>query len=136
MFQENSIETCILSRVKQITGPGWMHETSARSHPFLKDYFFFTLLGITLPYPLSYFFKQCDQSLNSSLSEFAASISSVPSSGTTPESSLNLSICSQPRHWLEPSNSEESNSEGEGITVESWRLRTEISFCLKTEFGP
>ena len=29
MFQENSIETCILSRVKQITGPGWMHETSA-----------------------------------------------------------------------------------------------------------
>ena len=31
MFQENSIETCILSRVKQITGPRWMHETSARS---------------------------------------------------------------------------------------------------------
>ena len=31
MFQENSIETCILSRVKQITGPGWMHETSART---------------------------------------------------------------------------------------------------------
>ena len=29
MFQENSIETCILSRVKQITGPGWIHETSA-----------------------------------------------------------------------------------------------------------
>ena len=28
-FQENSIETCILSRVKQITSPGWMHETSA-----------------------------------------------------------------------------------------------------------
>ena len=26
MFQENSIETCILSRVKQITSPGWMHE--------------------------------------------------------------------------------------------------------------
>ena len=25
MFQENSIETCILSRVKQITSPGWMH---------------------------------------------------------------------------------------------------------------
>ena len=24
MFQENSIETCILSRVKQITSPGWM----------------------------------------------------------------------------------------------------------------
>ena len=23
-------ETCILSRVKQITSPGWMHETSAR----------------------------------------------------------------------------------------------------------
>ena len=30
MFQENSIETCILPRVKQITSPGWMHETSAR----------------------------------------------------------------------------------------------------------
>ena len=29
MFQENSIETCILSRVKQITSPGWMPETSA-----------------------------------------------------------------------------------------------------------
>ena len=31
MFQENSIETCILSRMKQITSPGWMHETSARA---------------------------------------------------------------------------------------------------------
>ena len=31
MFQENSIETCILSRVKQTTSPGWMHETSARA---------------------------------------------------------------------------------------------------------
>ena len=30
MFQENSIKTCILSRVKQITSPGWMHETSAQ----------------------------------------------------------------------------------------------------------
>ena len=30
MFRENSIETCILSRVKQIS-PGWMHETSARA---------------------------------------------------------------------------------------------------------
>ena len=30
MFQENSIKTCILSIVKQITSPGWMHETSAR----------------------------------------------------------------------------------------------------------
>ena len=30
MFLENSIETCILSRVKQITSPGWMHETSAQ----------------------------------------------------------------------------------------------------------
>ena len=30
MFQENSITTCILSRVKQITSPGWMHATSAR----------------------------------------------------------------------------------------------------------
>ena len=29
MFQENSMETCILSRVTQITSPGWMHETSA-----------------------------------------------------------------------------------------------------------
>ena len=29
MFRENSTETCILSRVKQITSPGWMHETSA-----------------------------------------------------------------------------------------------------------
>ena len=31
MFQENSIKTCILSRVKQITSPGWMHETRARA---------------------------------------------------------------------------------------------------------
>ncbi|CAI9179314.1 unnamed protein product [Rangifer tarandus platyrhynchus] len=31
MFQENSIETRILSRVKQITSPGWVHETSARA---------------------------------------------------------------------------------------------------------
>ena len=31
MFQENSIKTCILSIVKQITSPGWMHETSARA---------------------------------------------------------------------------------------------------------
>ena len=31
MFQENSIETCIVSRVKEITSPGWMHETSART---------------------------------------------------------------------------------------------------------
>ena len=29
MFRENSIEICILSRVKQITSSGWMHETSA-----------------------------------------------------------------------------------------------------------
>ena len=29
MFQYNSTETCILSRVKHITSPGWMHETSA-----------------------------------------------------------------------------------------------------------
>ena len=33
MFQENSIQTCILSRVKQITSPGWMHETSAAAVP-------------------------------------------------------------------------------------------------------
>ena len=25
------METCILSRVQQITSPGWMHETSARN---------------------------------------------------------------------------------------------------------
>ena len=30
MFRENSMETSILSRVKQITSPGWMHETSAQ----------------------------------------------------------------------------------------------------------
>ena len=29
-FRENSTETSILSRVKQITSPGWMHETSAQ----------------------------------------------------------------------------------------------------------
>ena len=29
--RENSIETCILFMVKQITSPGWMHETSARA---------------------------------------------------------------------------------------------------------
>ena len=31
MYRENSIETCILSRVKQITSPDWMHETSAQA---------------------------------------------------------------------------------------------------------
>ena len=31
MFQENSIETCILSKAKQITSPDWMPETSART---------------------------------------------------------------------------------------------------------
>ena len=31
MFQENIIETCVLSIVKQITSPGWMHETSAHA---------------------------------------------------------------------------------------------------------
>ena len=31
MFRENSIETRILSSVKQIASPGWMHETSARA---------------------------------------------------------------------------------------------------------
>ena len=30
MFRENSIEICILSKVKQITSPGWTHETSAQ----------------------------------------------------------------------------------------------------------
>ena len=31
MIWENSIETCILSNMKQIASPGWMHETSAQS---------------------------------------------------------------------------------------------------------
>ena len=31
MFRENSIETCILSKMKQITSPGWMHETGAQA---------------------------------------------------------------------------------------------------------
>ena len=31
MFQENSIETCTVSRMKQITSPYWMHETSAQT---------------------------------------------------------------------------------------------------------
>ena len=31
VFQDNSIETCTLSRVEWITSPGWMHETSART---------------------------------------------------------------------------------------------------------
>ena len=30
MFRKNGIETCVLSREKQITSPGCMHETSAR----------------------------------------------------------------------------------------------------------
>ena len=30
MFRQNSNKTCLLSRVKQITSPGWMHETSAQ----------------------------------------------------------------------------------------------------------
>ena len=30
MFREISLETCILSRVKQITSPGWMLETGAQ----------------------------------------------------------------------------------------------------------
>ena len=30
MFRENSIETCILSRVKQVTSPGWIHEMGAQ----------------------------------------------------------------------------------------------------------
>ena len=29
-FERTAIETCILSRVKQIISPGWMHETSAQ----------------------------------------------------------------------------------------------------------
>ena len=31
MFRENSIKTCILSMVKQITSPDWMLETSAQA---------------------------------------------------------------------------------------------------------
>ena len=31
MFREISIEACMLSRVKQITSPGGMHETSAQA---------------------------------------------------------------------------------------------------------
>ena len=31
MSRENSIKTCILSTVKQVTSPGGMHETSARA---------------------------------------------------------------------------------------------------------
>ena len=31
MFQENSIEACVFSRVKQIASPGWMHGTGART---------------------------------------------------------------------------------------------------------
>ena len=31
MFRENSIKTCVLSRVKQITSPGCMHETIDRT---------------------------------------------------------------------------------------------------------
>ena len=30
MIWENSIEACILSSVKQIASPGWIHETSAQ----------------------------------------------------------------------------------------------------------
>ena len=30
MIRENSTETCMLSRVKQTTSPGWMHEISAQ----------------------------------------------------------------------------------------------------------
>ena len=30
MIWENSVETCILSSVKQFTSPGCMHETSVR----------------------------------------------------------------------------------------------------------
>ena len=29
-FEKKNIKTCILSRVKQITSPGWVHKTSAR----------------------------------------------------------------------------------------------------------
>ena len=29
IFRDSSIKTCILSKVKQITSPGWMHETKS-----------------------------------------------------------------------------------------------------------
>ena len=32
MFRENNTETSILSRVKQITSPGWMHKCSDLVH--------------------------------------------------------------------------------------------------------
>ena len=35
MVQENSIETCILSRVKQITSPGWMQGWGTHVNPWL-----------------------------------------------------------------------------------------------------
>ena len=31
LWFRNSVSSCVLSRVKQITSPGWMHETSARA---------------------------------------------------------------------------------------------------------
>ena len=34
---KNSIKTCILSRVKQITSSGWMHDTSARGLVHWED---------------------------------------------------------------------------------------------------
>ena len=37
MFRENSIETSMLSRVKQISSPGWMHETSAQGWCTQRD---------------------------------------------------------------------------------------------------
>ena len=37
MFRENSTETCTLSRVKQITSPGWMRETSAQGLVHWED---------------------------------------------------------------------------------------------------
>ena len=37
MFRENRTETSILSRVKQITSPGWMHETSAQGLVHWED---------------------------------------------------------------------------------------------------
>ena len=37
MFWENSIETSILSEVKQITSPGWMHKTNAQGLVHWED---------------------------------------------------------------------------------------------------
>ena len=66
MLWENSIETCILSRVKQITSPGWMHETSARG--WCTDLFFYSFflnecLLKVCPHSIFFFFLSSTSSL-------------------------------------------------------------------------